>query len=147
MGRETIHMQGASQSLKNGKKSFPICIPKCSYSTKSDHHESRLPSLRLVSWMVEESNGLNHNGKQICHGGESREPAQNCQPSLAVAEKRHVFSWSMLRSPMILCASNGRARAASVFSRCDVFSEPYMEAISAIDVAMNTVPSTETRNP
>jgi hypothetical protein len=45
-------MQGASNRLKDWKKSFPECVPKCSHSTKSNHNQSSLPSLGLISRVV-----------------------------------------------------------------------------------------------
>ena len=107
-----------------------------------------MPSLWYIGGIIIDSEPLDHRSDQESNRGDSCLPATEGDPALYPADEGSYPRRSVLGGPMILCASNRRAEI-SVSIQCSekVFLETNIEAISASDAAITTVPSAETMKP
>ena len=107
-----------------------------------------MPSLWYVGGIVIDSKPLDYRSDQESNRGDSCLPATDGDPALNPADKGSCLGRSVLGGPMILCTSNGRAKI-SVRTQCSekAFIGTNIEAISASDAAITTVPSAETMKP
>lgn len=106
---EEQHVESAPQGFPQRQELLPDSGSYGCDTCGSNHHQCCMPTLRVISRVIQHSNTLDHSSDQEGNRRYTANPSSDCDPPLNVADDRTPSEGCVFSSPVILGSCNWRA--------------------------------------